>query len=55
MFAFDSRTSNGSTFEKVSVQFDKQTGEFIGIDKFLDLTEIQQQNSHGGGAKHSAA
>ena len=31
--------STESTFEKVSVSFDKDTGEFVGIGKFLDFAE----------------
>lgn len=43
MFDFGSGVSGfrqtESTFEKVSVSFDRDTGEFVGIGKFLDFAE----------------
>ena len=43
MFDFGSGVSGfrstESTFEKVSVSYDRDTGEFVGIGKFLDFAE----------------
>ena len=45
MFAFsdgnrDSAASSGrGTFQKVGVSLDKQTGQFVGVDQFINMAE----------------
>ena len=45
MFSFndgnrDSAASSGrSTFQKVGVTLDKQTGQFVGVEQFYDMVE----------------
>ena len=57
MFSFDNdgRESNRSTFTKIGVQVDKQTGQFIGIESFYAMVEGQNQNSSSRSQNQAAS